>query len=172
MNLSLGPQEQYQQDVRQIFGFSPDRSIVGSLIVESSISGVVGDVSFGDPSAGNRFRSSLPLDTAPSRFAAFAHVANTGGFFTGSAIFNPNNQSANVEVKVYRADGTLTGSAKFVVPSNGRISKLLTEIVAASAGQGGGYFTVESDQPVSSIALFGTTSLSALSAIPAQGRVP
>src|SRR5262249_5243685 len=140
---------------------------VGSIVVDCSITGVVGDVSFVDPSAAETFRTCLPLDTAPAKSAAFAQVANGAGYFTGFAAFNPGTGTANVPLRIYISNGGLTGSATFQLFAGRRISKLLPELVAASAGQVGGYFTLDSDQPVTSFALFGTTSLSALSAVPA-----
>lgn len=62
-----------------MFGLNANVLTVGSLVIDSSITGVVGDVSFGDPSSGNVFRSSLPLDSEPGKFAAFAQVANGAG---------------------------------------------------------------------------------------------
>lgn len=165
--ISLGPGEQFQDEVGQLFGLNPGVLTVGSIIVESDVSGVIGDVSFGDATAADSFRSSLPLDAEPLKTAAFAQVANGGGYFTGLAVFNPNAQSVSYTVRVFRADGVLTGSSTGTVPAGGRVSKLLPEIVAVSAGQVGGYFTLEASQPVSSFALFGTETLSALSAIPA-----
>ncbi len=109
------------------------------------------------------------LDLA-AKTAAFAQVANGAGSFTGFAAFNPNGAAAAVTIATYAADGASTGSANLVLTAGGRVSKLLPEIVASSAGQVGGYFTMTSDLPISSFALFGTETLSALSAVPAQGQ--
>jgi len=166
INLSAG--QQYQAEVGQMFGLSRSILTVGSIIVDSDISGIVGDISFGDPSAANAFRSTLPLESEPSTFGAFAQVANGAGYFTGAAIFNPSGATANVTLKIMKADGTITGSTRFTLPPNGRTSKLLPQFVPASEGQVGGYFTIEADQAVISFAQFGTTNLSALSAVPAQ----
>ncbi len=170
VTFSLPAGQQYRREVGQIFGLPPGTLTVGSVVIDSSTTGVIGSVTFGDPSTANMFRASLPLDSAPATFGAFAQVANGAGYFTGAAAFNPNTVGANVTVKVFRADGTLTGSTQFPLPPSGRFSKLLPQLVPVSNGQVGGYFTIESDQPLTSFALFGTTNLSALSAVPAQRR--
>jgi hypothetical protein len=168
VSLTLAAGQQYQAEAGQAFGLNAGVLTVGSIIVESDISGIVGDVSFDDPSASNNFRSTLPLESEPSTFGAFAQVANGAGYFTGAAIFNPSGATANITIKIMRADGSLTGSTRFTLPPNGRTSKLLPQFVPASEGQVGGYFTIEADQPIVSFAQFGTTNLSALSAVPAQ----
>ncbi|MBI4457042.1 MAG: hypothetical protein HY644_14260 [Acidobacteria bacterium] len=141
---------------------------MGSIVVESSISGILGDVTFGDGSPAEKFRASIPLDRKPNRRAAFGHVANGGGFYTGLAVFNPFDEAANLNIKVYKTDGALSGSSTVTLSPRGRFSKLLLELVVESTGQLGGYFVVEADREVSSFALFGASDLSSLSAIPAQ----
>ncbi|HEV8130970.1 MAG TPA: SBBP repeat-containing protein, partial [Acidobacteriota bacterium] len=170
--VTLGPGKQDRRDVGQMFGLDPNKTTSGSLVIESTVTGIIGDVSFGDDSGANAFRASLPLDSQPSKFAAFAHVATAGAFLTGLAAFNPNPQAANTSVKVFRPDGSLVGATSPKIDPNGRFSKLLfPELVIASGNQAGGFFTLESDQPISSFALFGTVSggtFTALSAIPPQ----
>ena len=153
-----------------MFGLSSASLVVGSIIVDSSISSIVGDVSFGDPTSKATFRTSLPLDSNPSKFAAFAQVANGAGYFTGFAAFNPRTSPVGIDLKIYKSDGALTGSSHFTLAAGSRLSKLLPQIVPVSEGQVGGYFTLTSDQPVTSFAVFGTTTLSALSAVPPLGR--
>ena len=170
VNVPLGPGEQWEREVGQLFGFDSNVLTVGSIVIESSITGILGDVAFGDPSNDRAFRASLPLDPRPSKTAAFAQVANGAGSFTGFAAFNPNGAAAAVTIATYAADGASTGSANLVLAAGGRVSKVLPEIVASSAGQVGGYFTMTSDLPISLFALFGTETLSALSAVPAQGQ--
>lgn len=166
--ITLKAGQQYIKTAAEIFGFQLSETKVGSVVVESSITGILGDVTFGDSLTSPNFKASLPLDNEPSTQAIYSHVANGGGFYTGLAGFNPNPNAAAVTIKVYKTDGTLTGTGRLNLPAKGRFSKLLPELVPVSAGQLGGYFVVESNQPISSFALFGTSSFSALSAIPAQ----
>lgn len=171
-NITLAPGQQDRRDAGELFELAPDKTTSGSLVIESDIAGIVGDISFGDDSGANAFRASLPLDSQLSTFAAFGHVANSGVFLTGAAALNPNPQPANVTVTVFRANGSQVGSTTQRLGPNGRFSKLLfPELVILSAGQAGGFFTLESDRPISSFALFGALkggAFSALSAIPPQ----
>jgi uncharacterized protein (TIGR03437 family) len=168
INTTLFPGQQLRREVSQIFGLSPGPLTEGSMRIDSSATGLVGDVSYTDPSGAAAFRASLPLESEPAKFAAFAHLDNAASSFTRVALFNPNAQAANVEVKVFRADGSPTGTATAQVPAQSSFSQRLAEMVSASAGQVGGYFTLTSDQPVVAGAIFGTTSLSMLAALPAQ----
>ena len=170
VSVTLQPGEQWEREVGQLFGFDNSVLTVGSILIESDVTGVRGDVTFGDPTSPGVFRASLPLDGTPAKFAAFAQVANGAGFFTGFAAFNPNDSTVTIEVTIYNSDRIITGSASITLAPGGRISKLLPEVVPSSQGQVGGYFTLTSDLPVASFSVFGTTSLSALSAVPPQGK--
>ena len=132
VSVQLGPGEQWEREIGQLFGFDSNVLTVGAMVIESSITGLRGDVAFGDPSSARAFRASLLLDARPARTAAFAQVANGAGFFTGVAAFNPNGAAA---FATFAANGSLTGSGSLILPVEGRVSKLLPKIVASSAGQ-------------------------------------
>ena len=94
VSVTLQPGEQWEREVGQLFGLDASVLTVGSIVIKSSITGLMGDVTFGDPSSPGVFRASLPLDGTPSKFAAYAQVANGAGFFTGFAAFNPNDSTS------------------------------------------------------------------------------
>jgi hypothetical protein len=100
----------------------------------------------------------------------FSHVASDDVYFTGIAVLNPNSASATVKLEVYAADGSLVDSASETIPAGRRQGRLLTEFIASMAGksQSGGYIQLTADIPVAAFCLFGTHSLSVLSAIPGQ----
>jgi len=148
VNLQLAAGQQQQRDVTQIFNLNPSDLIYGSLIIESSITGVVGDLSYSDPTGKLKFRAALPLESEPVKNFAFAHLDNRADTFTDVGIFNPGAQAARVEVRVLRADGTETGRATVQVPAGAHFSDFLDILVAASFGQLGGSFTLASDQPI------------------------
>ena len=54
------------------------------------------------------------------------------------------------------------------IPPAGRISKLLPEIISGLPPLTKGYFRVGSNRPVMSFGVFGTSTLSVLSAVPPQ----
>lgn len=89
-------------------------------------------------------------------------------WFTGLALLNPASADANAKVEVLDENGAVVKSANFVIPARRRLSQLLTEYFPDLAGRQilEGYVRVTTDQPLVSFALFGTTRLSVLSAIP------
>jgi hypothetical protein len=84
------------------------------------------------------------------------------------AVINFNSVSVEITVDVFDSGGTLVGSGTRTIPPGGRISELLDQIIPDLPWMSSGYFMVRANQPVVSFALFGTHSLSALSAIPPQ----
>ncbi|HYK87427.1 MAG TPA: hypothetical protein VE398_01560, partial [Acidobacteriota bacterium] len=85
-------------------------------------------------------------------------------------ILNPNETSATATIDLYGPDGKLEASVNQAIPARQRRSKLLTEYFPALVGKNrtSGYFKITVDRGVACFALFGTQSLSVLSAIPAQ----
>lgn len=134
---------------------------------------VSGSVAFGDPVSG-RYRSMLPLETAPSGDFHFAQVANgsVGGvsFFTGIALVNPQSSAAQVTVEVFASDGIRLGLATLPLGANGKWVGMLSQLpgIGTLPDQASGYVHVTSDQPLVSFALFGDTAMNFLSAVPAQ----
>jgi hypothetical protein len=102
------------------------------LIVDSNITGLVGNLNYSNPSGTTAFRSSLPLTSTRAKAFAFAHLDNRNGNFTRLAILNANAQAANITVKVYRADGSQVGMNSVQVLANSGYSAFLGEVVAAS----------------------------------------
>ncbi len=166
LNLSVG--EIIQSDAGELFGLLAPAGagpVEGSIRISADGDGVIGDVVFGD--AGElRYAAALALQDRPFRRAIFSQVANTPVFFTGLALFNAGAAAADVLIEVFDDSGQLTGSTSLVLTPGQRTSQLLPELVPASAGQQGGYVVLTSDQPIVAQQLFGTFSLSLLSAVP------
>ena len=171
--VQLGPGEQFDQDAGSLFipafstlqGSSP---VVGSLKVESDGPGVIGDVIFGDPLA-FEFAAALPLQSQAFRHAVFSQVANITDFFTGLAFFNPGEVAAQLTIRVVTAEGVLVGETTLELGPGQRRSKLVPELIAASAGQAGGYVEFSSDQALIAQHLFGALGplgIRMLSAVP------
>ena len=140
--------------------------LVASLKVELDASGVIGDVMFGHPQL--TYAAAMPLQDAPITRAVFSHVACGMGFYTGLGLYNPGLTAASVTVRVYRADGQLTGTKQLSLGPGCRIARLLheAELVPESAGQVGGYVIMESTQPLVAQQLFGLNDFSLQSAVP------
>lgn len=165
---SLAPGEQQRLDIAQLFGLNSGNSLIAGLVVESSISGIAGEIGLRDSATGNNYRTMLPLENAPSKMLLFSNVANQTGSFTRLSLFNPGTATANATVRVMRADGSQTGSASIQIAAGGAVTRLLSQLVAQSAGQTGGYVTVTSDQPIAGTGTFGELDNSSLSSLPAQ----
>ncbi len=128
-----------------------------------------GSVTFSDAINGT-FAASLPLVSTLAKSQILSHVASNGLFFTGLAILNPGGSDANVTISVYTDAGEEYATLTEVVHAGHRVSRLLTEYFPALVGQdrSSGYIKVTADGSIACFGLFGTTSLSALSAIPTQ----
>ncbi len=166
VKLSLDSGQSIEQDVAQVLGLVSGAEAIGSLIVSSDGSGILGDVIFGDPAALN-FAASLPLQTQTFKQAVLNHVANGDGYFTGLALFNPSRQAATVTLQVYSETGSKTGQTTTLqLNANSRISRLLTQLVPAATGQMRGFVMLNSTQPLIAQQLFGDVAMAFLSAVP------
>jgi hypothetical protein len=75
-----------------------------------------------------------------------------------------------VEIDLYDSSGQLQGTVTRSIGGGQRTSGLLTEYFPALVGQDrhSGYIKISADQSIACFGIFGTSSLSVLSAIPAQ----
>jgi hypothetical protein len=172
--LNLAPNQSFQQRVDALFGLAPlpVNTIVGSIRVDSTEAGIVGDVVFGDPDD-VRFAAALPLQTRLFKKAIHSQVSN--GYhssnpsldsFTGLAIFNPNTRKATVTIRVFDSLGEIVGETDIELDPGERISQILAVLVPETAGLVRGSVLLISDQPLVAQELFGNAALHYLSAVP------
>jgi hypothetical protein len=137
------------------------------LKIETVPSGLInGTVTFGFKN-GNSL-TMLPLSAEPMRDVIIPHIAQNNSFFTGVAFLNPGPDSATVNLKVFGGDGAGLAFATVVLPAGKRLCKLVQELWPALNNQVGGHITASSDHDVIISSIFGTNTLTVLSAIPAQ----
>ena len=159
----------------QIFDLGPPTGTVvttGSIQIEADGPDVIGDVVFGKPTEG-RFAAALALQSARFRRAVFNQVANGSveegnpnlDLFTGIALFNPNDETAQVWVQVFDTNGNLAGQKEIVLGSHQRRSELVENLIPQTADLIGGYLVVESDRNLAAQLLFGNNTLQFLSAV-------
>ena len=172
VTVPLAAGQQQQRDITQLFNFTASELTYGAVIVESNITGIVGNVSYLDPKGQLKFRAALPLETEAAQNFAFAYLDNRADAFTQVAIFNPQTQAATVTLKVFKADGSAVGTAVLNVPAGGFYTDLVDSIISASFGQQGGYFTLSATQPVIASAAFGTLAGTMIAALPGQAFDP
>lgn len=175
--LALDPNESFQGFVNTIFNLGSvlDPATVGSLKVEADGPGVIGDVWFGDPIR-LEFGAALPLQTRLFTRAVFSQVASGAieqgnpalTFFTGVALYNPNQEEAEVTIRVFDPEGNLVGETlpPITLGPNQRLSDVIGSLVPSVTVRLGGYIAIESTRPLVAQQLFGNLSLSFLSAVP------
>ena len=149
------------------FEITPGGTAPVSLWIGSSATRVSGAVRFGD-AQGKRFQTVLPLQAEAFKEVLYAQVAEDETYFTGVAMVNAGQQRADVQLSVFNAAGAVVASGSASIPPQGRISKLLWELVPSLPQISGGYFTVTSSEPLYGFAAFGTYRLSAMATVPAQ----
>ncbi len=161
---ALAPGQSWEQDLLPDLAVGTEAG-VGSLTLSIDGGGIVGDVLFGAPDLS--YAAGLQLQGRTFEEAVFPHAANLFGiFFTGLALYNPSPLQAQIELEVFTPEGVRSGDASFSLAPGTRLSQTLDQLVPASAGQVGGYVVIRSTQPLVGQELFGTTSLSLLSAVP------
>lgn len=151
------------RDVQEMLGSDELPMILqGSLRIDADRPGLVGDVIFGDRQ-GFRYAAGLALQGPGIQSALFTHVVNTAEVYTAFALFNPGPDTAEVRLEAFSRSGLLTGSARLVLQSGGRVSETLSSLIPAARNQTG-YLRLESSAPIAVQQLFGTPDLKWLSA--------
>jgi uncharacterized protein (TIGR03437 family) len=136
-------------DVGAILGAPPTTAVTGSLVVQSTMPAIVGDLSTGDAWSFLTDRAALPLVSALSPNLILPYLANDGTNYTASvAVFNPNTSPAAVKISAFGPNGASAGSASFNVPANGRIAGALSTLVSAARGLAAGYVRIDANVPV------------------------
>jgi hypothetical protein len=90
----------------------------------------------------------------------FPHVANGNGLFTGLA-FAAGNRTARVTIEVYEAGGGSPKSSTITLGANQQLARLVSELVAGTTAQVGGYIRIRSDLPIWAWEIFGSGQMMA-----------
>ena len=157
------PGQALEQDAADLLGIPGP--VEGSLHLTASGDGIIGDVVFGDPEELS-YAAALLLQNRRFLEAVFSQVANLEGFFTGLALYFPGTGTAQVTIEVISPAGVKTGEITLQLEAGVRLSELLVDLIASTAGQVGGSIRIRSDQGLVAQELFGTSGLSLLSAVP------
>lgn len=164
-----------KEDAAEMFGLLGD--FVGWVRVDSDITGLLGDVTFGAPDGS--FLSSVELQVIPVRDIVYSQVAQLAelpaqgipGALTGITFLNPNPVDVDVDLFVYDLFGFPTGEAHFTLQAGQHLPRQLFELIDGFPDQAGGSIRVLTGHPIFSFELFGFLSggaLTALSAVPPQ----
>ena len=163
-NLASG--EILVEELVSLFGFSGEDILQGWLQVESSSPAVTGFLTYGTPSTGSA-ATVTPNGLGQDR-AIFSHIETSQGFFTGLAVLNPGQLTANVQTVVLTKTGVVVGNSSSVLQPGQRISQLIDQLVPEAQGQSGGFIFLKSDVPVYASSLFGSNDGQVLANIPPQ----
>ena len=141
----------------------------GYVKVTSDGPSLAGSVVFGDQGLG-QFSAALPLVSQLLDSMIFGQVASDAVYFTGAAILNPNAAAVTATIDVFDKEGNLVVTVTRAIRAGRRTSLLLTQHFPELEDRAisSGYIRITVDQGVASFALFGTNSLSVLSAMPPQ----
>ncbi len=166
LRLDMEPGRNRVEDLTELFGFPSGAMIEGWLEVRASSSSVTAAITYRVAESGAA--ASVAPVARGSRGAIFSHIATTRGFFTGVAALNPGSAPADLSLVALSADGQPLGRFNTVLGPGERISRLITDLIPASAGQAGGFTHVAASRPVFLTSLFGTLDGSVLANIPPQ----
>ncbi len=153
-------------DLARLFGFAGSEAMQGWLEVTTSQPSMQGYLSYRVEPTGAA--ASVASGTQGLTRGIFSHLATTRGFFTGVAALNPGRLAADVRFVAQARSGQRLGVFDTVLPPRSRLSRLITELIPAAAGQDGGLIWVSSTQPIFLTSLFGTNQGSVLANIPPQ----
>jgi hypothetical protein len=167
VTLTLAPGEILERDAGELFDLPAGAESIGSLSIEADGIGILGDVVFGERHSFN-YAAAMALQTRTLVEAVFSQVADSDVFWTGLALYNPGSSDSEVNIEVYSATGVRTAATTgpIVLGRGKRFSKLLPQLLPATAGQVGGYIVIRSTRPIVAQQLFGDNSFNFLSAVP------
>jgi len=148
---------------------NPSQLTQGYVKVTSDGVRLSGNVVFSATAPG-AFLTALPLVSSLRQSVVLAHIASNDTYFTGLSILNPNKTDTSVEIDLYDSSGQLERTVTQSIGGGQRTAELLTEYFPALVGQDrhSGYIKISADQEIACFGVFGTNSLSVLSAIPCQ----
>ncbi len=144
----------------------------GWLRVDSSVSGIVGTISFGDPL--RTYLASVDLQRSPAKRIVSSHVAIIAEtFFTGLTFLSTNEDPTDVLVEVFSPEAVKIGEEVFTLqPGEHRARLVGVNLVPGIKNQNGGYIKITSELPIFAFELFSrlasATQLLSLAAVPPQ----
>ncbi|RPJ53538.1 MAG: hypothetical protein EHM23_30755 [Acidobacteria bacterium] len=136
----------------------------GSLQASANGTGVLGDILVYGPDG--EYASVTQLSSRPAREAVCGYLANGLGVFTGLALFNPGDESADVAVEVFSSEGSSFGKASISLASKGRLARQTSELVPSTKGKVGGYVRITATQPIIVQEMFAADTLEYMSTVP------
>ena len=144
VNLQIEAAHSLRKDVVELFNLVDQGALSGWILIESDIPGIVGNAQVN--SASGQAMTSFLLQGPPMASFVFSHVVQRFGISTRLVLLNPGPATANVQVEIYRSDGSLLDSLSLSIAPSQRESQLLKELFPGLPDLIGGTIQVSSDQ--------------------------
>jgi hypothetical protein len=112
----------------------------------------------------------VQASTYPSAVLYISHFDTTAEWWTGIALANPNESSANVTLTAYNQSGTEIGSSAITLPANGQ-KVFQVKDPPLSVNGTAGWIRVESDQFIIGLEILGSVSSGGLAGLVAPTTV-
>ena len=147
VTISLAAGRQYSRPLADIFSVAANT--VASVQIDSTTTGILGDLFTADSAFIPTYGVSLPLTADPRTSLVLPYATGS----TAVYLYNPGSTAANVGATAYAANGTKGAASSTTVPAFGRASLQVSST---------GYVAISSSQPVLA-AGFPTTDAGAIS---------
>ncbi len=106
----------------------------------------------------------VQASTYPSTILYVSHFDTTAAWWTGIALANPNDTSANVTLTAYNQSGTTIKSSPITLPANGQTVFQVKDPPLSVSGTTG-WIRVESDQPLVGLEILGSVTSGGLAGL-------
>jgi len=166
VDLQMEAAHSIRRNVAELFNLVDQGAVTGWILIETDIPGVVGNAEV--HSVAGQAMTSFLLQGSPMESFVFSHVVQRFGISTRLILLNPGPATANVQVEVYRSDGSLLDGLSLSIPPSQRESRLLKELFPHLPDLIGGSIQVSSDQGLIGLELFFANNPHFLASVPAQ----
>ena len=166
LNLQMEAAHSLRKNVVELFNLVDQGALSGWILIESDIPGIVGNSQVN--SASGQAMTSTLLQGPPMASFVFSHVVQRFSISTRLVLLNPGPATANVQVEIYRSDGSLLDSLSLSIAPSQRESQLLKELFPHLPDLIGGSIQVSSDQGLIGLELFFANNPYFLVSVPAQ----
>jgi hypothetical protein len=169
VTLTLAGRQQVQTNLTQLFGLAPTTAITGSLIVESTMGGLIATLTALDTAGQEASRSSFPLASQPLSHGVFPFANLVKNESVEVSVLNPGLAPATVTVKSFQTNGISTASTNFTVAAASGTTRNVLQLITTGGAPAEGYMIIESDQPIFASAFTISTDASVFRTLPLQG---
>ena len=166
VDLQMEAAHSIRRNVSELFSLVDQGAVTGWILIETDISGVVGNAEV--HSVSGQAMTSFLLQGSPMERFVFPHVVQRFGISTRLILLNPGPATANVQVEVYRSDGSLLDGLSLSIAPSQRESRLLKELFPRLPDLIEGSIQVSSDQGLIGLELFFANNPHFLASVPAH----